>query len=57
MNQKYVTCTDNEAFEDQLSTDRLYKLYAFSRQSVMVENDRGVLKYYGWDKFKLENMK
>ncbi|OMH32620.1 hypothetical protein [Motiliproteus sp. MSK22-1] len=46
-------CKSNEAFEDSLTIYKSYNLIQLANASILILNDRGEIRWYGVDKFKL----
>jgi hypothetical protein len=49
-----LKCKDNAGFEDQLTEGESYEVVAFSTNSVMVKDRKGVCRWYGESRFERE---
>lgn len=51
----YYLCTTNEAFEDQLTKNKTYKAKERGACSILIEDDKGVERWYGLQKFVIDD--
>jgi hypothetical protein len=51
-----IKCKDNAGFEDQLTEGESYEVVAFSTNSVMVKDRKGVCRWYGDMHFERETV-
>ncbi len=47
-----LECTANEGFEDQITPSEIYEIKMIGQNSVLIENDKGVQRWYGQHHFE-----